>query len=200
VWHRRVAGPGLAAHQKSARRWNAAIAWLDESGLPMAPLVRRSWAPQGQPPVLLQKGGHREKVSVAAGLWLNPRRDRLRLFTRTAMHGYFNNERVARFVGALAGEVGGPLVAVWDGGTMHKGDPVQDLLAGCHRRLVLEQLPADGSELMPVEQLWTWLKYDRLPNFAPRDAHHLDGVVRAELAAVECDQERLQNFVHPPRA
>lgn len=165
----------------------------------MAPLVRRSWAPAGRPPVLLQKGRHREKVSVAAALWLDPRRGRLRLFTRTAVNGYFNNERVARFVEALAGEAGGPLVVVWDGGTMHKGDPIRELVAGCDHRLVLEQLPAYGSELMPVEQLWTWLKYDRLPNFAPRDASHLDGAVRTELTAIECDQVRLQNFVHASR-
>jgi len=165
----------------------------------MAPLVRRSWAPKGQPPVLLHKGGHREKVSVAAALWLSPERDRLRLFTRTLVNGYFNNRRVAPFLGALVDEVGSPLVVVWDGGNMHKGDPIRDLLAGCDSRLVLEQLPAYGSELMPVEQLWAWLKYDRLANLAPRDAHHLDDVVRAELATVEGDQRRLENFFHASR-
>jgi len=165
----------------------------------MAPLVRRSWGPKGHPPVLLQKGRHREKVSVAAGLWLNPRRDRLRLFTRTLADGHFSNARVAPFLGALADEVGGPLVVVWDGGNMHRGEPIEELLAGRDSRLVLEQLPAYGSELMPVEQLWTWLKYDRLANFAPRDAAHLDGVVRAELAAIEADQQRLKGFFHASR-
>jgi len=41
---------------------------MDESGLLMAPLVRRSWALCGHPPQQEQKAGHREKVSVAAGL------------------------------------------------------------------------------------------------------------------------------------
>jgi transposase len=172
---------------------------VDESGLLMAPLVRRSWAPRGAPPTLPQKGRHREKVSVAAGLWLNPGRGRLRLFARTAVNGYFNTERVAPFLGALADEVRGPLVVVWDGGNMHKGDPIRELVAGREDRLVLETLPAYGSELMPVEQLWGWLKYDRLPNFAPRDAHHLDEVVRAELAAVARDRRRLESFVHASR-
>jgi transposase len=147
--------------------------------------------------VLPQEGRHREKVSVAAALWLDPGRDRL--FSRTVVNGYFNNERVAPFLGALADEVGGPLVVVWDGGNMHKGEPIRKLLAGRASRLVLERLPAYGSELMPVEQLWAWLKYDRLANFAPRDAGHLDGVVRAELAAIEGDQARLENFFHASR-
>jgi len=46
----------------------------------MAPLVRRTWAPRGQTPELHQKSGRREKVSVAAEMWLSPRRDHLGLF------------------------------------------------------------------------------------------------------------------------
>ena len=165
----------------------------------MAPLVRRSWAPCGEPPVLRQKSGHREKVSVAAALWLPPRRDRVGLWTETLVNGYFNNERVAPFVRALVREAGGPLVVVWDGGTMHRGDPIRELVGECGGRLTLERLPPYASELMPVEQLWTWLKYDRLPNFAPQDARHLDEVVRGELRAAQEDQGRLKNFFHASR-
>ena len=49
---------------------------------------------------------------------------------------------------------------------------------------------------MPVEQLWTWLKYDRLCNFAPEDAHQLNAVVVGELEAIRDDQARLRNFFH----
>lgn len=162
----------------------------------MAPLVRRGLAPKGHPPALRQKSGQREKVSVAAALWLAPGRGRLGLFTRTLVNGYFNNVQVAAFLGSLLGALDGPVVVVWDRGTMHKGDPIREAVARSEGRLMLEPLVAYGSELMPVEQLWAWLKYDELPNFAPRDAHHLDAVVRAELRAVEDDQERLQNFFH----
>jgi transposase len=186
----------LAADQKKARRQGAHLALVDESGLLMAPLVRRSWAPRGEPPALPQKGAHREKVSIAAALWLTPGRDRLGLFTRTLVKGYFDTTRVAAFLGALQEEVGGALVVVWDGGTMHKGDPIRGLVEASGGRLTLERLPAYGSELMPVEQLWAWLKYDRLANFAARDVQELGAAARAELAAVEADQERLKNFFH----
>jgi putative transposase len=189
----------LAAHQKKARRHGAYLALLDESGLLMAPLVRRSLAPKGQPPVLRQKSGHREKVSVAAALWLTPPRDRLGLFTQTLVKGYFNNVQVATFLGDLLDALGGPVVVIWDRGTMHKGDPIREAVTKSEGRLMVEPLVAYGSELMPVEQLWTWLKYDELPNFAPRDAHHLDAVVREELLAVQDDQERLKNFFHASR-
>jgi hypothetical protein len=88
----------VAAHQKKARRQGAHIALIDESGLLMAPLVRRTWAPRGQTPELDQCGGPRQKVSVAAALWLSPRRDRLGLFFRTLPDGYFDNWTVAAFL------------------------------------------------------------------------------------------------------
>lgn len=169
---------------------------IDESGLLMAPLVRRSWAPVGEPPVLRQKAGHREKVSVAAALWLTPARDRLGLFTKTLVKDYFDSARVAEFLRDLLRERGDPLVAIWDGGNMHKGDPLRDLRRQFAGRLWFERLPPYGSELMPVEQLWTWLKYDRLPNFAAWDVHELDAVTHTELDAIKDDQERLKNFFH----
>ena len=170
--------------------------FLDESGLLMAPLVRRSWAPRGQPPVLEQKAGHREKVSVAAGLWLTPQRDRLGLSVQTLVNGYFSNEVVALFLEDVLVQLRGPVVVVWDGGSMHKGDPIEEVVEDWAGRLVLEPLPAYASALMPVEQLWTWLKYDRLCNFAPRDATQLEAVILRELAGVVGDQERLRNLFH----
>src|SRR4051812_7805589 len=86
--HRPVAGQGLAAHQKKARRRGAYLMLLDESGLLMAPLVRRSWCVRGQPREIKQKANHREKVSVAAALYLTPLRDRLALAYQTLVNGY----------------------------------------------------------------------------------------------------------------
>jgi hypothetical protein len=162
----------------------------------MAPLVRRSRVPLGEPPVLRQKAGHREKVSVAAALWLTPARDRLGLFTQTLVKGYFDNARVAEFLRGLREELDGPVIVGWDGGTMHKGDPIRDLQREQAGELWLGRLPPYGSELMPVGQLWTWLKYDGLPNSAAWDVQELDAAARAELAAIQGDQERLKNFFH----
>ena len=169
---------------------------MDESGLLMAPLVRRSWALRGQPPVLEQKARRREKVSAAAALWLTPLRDRLGLAFLTLIDGYFDNEAVAEFLeGALQG-LSEPVIVIWDGGPMHKGHPITALVEQSDGRLDLEPLPAYAPELMPVEQLWTWLKYSRLCNFAAEDAPQLNGVVIRELEAVREDQERLRNFFH----
>jgi transposase len=170
------------------------LALIDESGLLMAPLVRRTWAPRGRTPVLRQRGKEREKVSVAAAVWLPPGGQRLGLYFQTLVNAYFNNTRSAPFLEALLEAVGGRLVAVWDGGTMHKGDPIRELLGRLGNRLCLERFPPYAPMLDPVEPIWSWLKYGRLPNFAPRDAAHLNERVVAELTALGKDQALLRHL------
>lgn len=162
----------------------------------MAPLVRRTWAPRGQTPRLVQKSGTREKVSVAAGLWISPGRDRLGLFCWTLINDYFDNACSAAFIEALLQELAGPVIVLWDGGTMHQGDPIRELERRFAGRLFLEPLPPYAPMLNPVEFVWSWLKYSRLNNFAPQDAKQLNRRVAAELAAIHEDQKLLESFVH----
>lgn len=66
--------------KKKAADLRAYIAFIDESGLLMAPLVRRIWSERGHSPTIVHKGAGnrgREKVSVAATIWLSPHRDHL---------------------------------------------------------------------------------------------------------------------------
>jgi hypothetical protein len=70
----------VAPHQKKAPRLNASLVFLDESGLLLAPVVRRTWAPCGRTPILHQRAAARQKVSIIAVLTLSPRRQRLGLY------------------------------------------------------------------------------------------------------------------------
>jgi transposase len=184
----------VAAHQKKAHRNHATLIFIDESGLLMAPLVRRTWAPRGETPILRQRGKHREKVSVAAALCLSPHH--LRLVFRTLVNDYFNNHRSAGFLDLLMREIPGCMVVIWDGGSMHKGDPIRERVQRFAPRLQLERLPPYAPMLNPVEPIWSWLKYERLSNFAPQDAQQLRKAVVGELTAIDQDPEILRNFWH----
>jgi transposase len=182
--------------KRKASRRGACLVLLDESGLLMAPLRRRSWSLRGDPPEIKHKAGHREKVSVIGALWLTPSRDRLNFAFQTMVNGYFNNVEVAEFLSGALQWLKEPLVVIWDGGSMHKGGPIRELVAQSKGRLDLEPLPAHAPKLNPVEQVWTWLKYGRLCNFAPQDAFDLNEAVIRELDTIQVDQERLRNFFH----
>jgi transposase len=182
--------------KKKARRQGAHIALIDESGLLMAPLARRTLAPRGQTPELVQKSGTREKVSVAAAVWLSPGRDRLGLYTHTLANGYFDSWYMAAFLEAMLKDLAGRFVVVWDGGPMHKGGPIRDLMRHIADRLDLERLPPYAPMLNPIESLWSWLKWERLSNLGPKDATELDARVIAELAKVREAQTFLRNLFH----
>jgi len=182
--------------KRQACQRRACLVFMDESGLLMAPLRRRSWALKGRPTTIKQKGRHREKVSVAGALWLTPTRDRLSLAFHTLVDGYYTNVEVAEFLDGAVQWLDGPVTVIWDGGTMHQGNPLSDLVRASQGRLLLERLPAYASELMPMEQVWAWLKYDRLCNFAPADANDLNEAINRELDPIRDDQHRLRNFFH----
>lgn len=182
--------------KRTARRKGACLLLLDESGLLMAPLRRRSWSPRGQPPQMKEKAGHREKVSIAGAIWLTPSRDRLSFAYQALVNGYFSNVEVADFLSGALQWISAPLVVIWDRGNMHRGGPISELLAQHRGRLDLEPLPAHAPKLNPVEQVWTWLKYGRLCNFPPPDAQQLNETIIRELEPIRDDQPRLRAFFH----
>jgi len=161
----------------------------------MSPLLRRAWAPRGQTPQLKQRGKEREKVSIAAALWWAPwQRRRLGLYYETLVNAYFNNVRMATFLEHLMRELPGRLLVVWDGGGMHKGDPIREEVARFAPRLHLERLPPYAPMLNPVESVWSWLKYDRLANYAPIDAATSNQRIQQELDAISHDEEFLHSM------
>ena len=172
----------------------ATVVFLDEAGLFLEPLLRRSQAPRGCPLQLETPWSQRQKVSVIAALAWMPAVGGLGLFSQTLPGGYFDSAKVADFVRWLLGQLEGPVIVVWDGGPMHKGAPLRQLLKEFRGRLTIKRQPAYTPEVNPVEKVWGWLKYGRLANFFPRNVWHLDLRVSAELEAVAQDEHLLESF------
>ena len=66
----------------------------------------------------------------------------------------------------------------------HQKGPFIRVLCARYPRLHLERLPAYAPDLNPVEQVWSHLKYARLPNFVPGSLSHLDRTVRSHRQSV----------------
>ena len=56
----------LAADQANAQRRRACLVFFDESALSLTPNVRRTWAPGGQPPVLVHQFNWKRASMAAA--------------------------------------------------------------------------------------------------------------------------------------
>jgi transposase len=179
--------------QATAAATHAHVALIDETGVFLNPLVRRTWAKRGRTPVLDSWGRHRDKVSVIGAVTVSPVAQRLGLYFATDPKDYFNAERVVRFLRDLLRHLRGKVIVVWDRGSNHKGPAVRKFLAR-NERLSLEYLPAYAPDLNPVEAVWSWLKYGKLLNFVPEDVRDLDDWVIEYLVPLKCDPHLLKRL------
>ena len=117
----------MAPDRKKVAADHAHLVLIDESGLFLNPLVRRSWAPRGKTPVIGGDGGHRTKVSVIGAVSVSPSARHLGLYFATLPDGFFTAGAVAGFLRDLLRHLRGKVV-VWDGGGNHKGPLVREFL------------------------------------------------------------------------
>ncbi|MGH8306614.1 MAG: transposase, partial [Steroidobacteraceae bacterium] len=132
----------------------ATIVFIDESGMLMAPLVRRSWSVRGHTPVLRQRGAHYQKVSAVAAVCIPPTRDRIALYFRLHPDANINTERSMSFLEHLQRQLRTPIVLIWDRFQAHKGELIRQCVVP--RSAHLEYLPPYAPELNPVEYLWAY--------------------------------------------
>ena len=159
----------------------------------MLQLLRRTLAPSGQTPLFVSPAGHRHKVSLIAALTLSPRGRNLGLYFSSLLDDSYDAFTVAWFLRQLLKHLRGKVIVVWDRGGMHRGPEIRQLLED-FPRLSLEALPAYATDLNPVEHLWTYLKWQQLPNFAPRDIHHLEQEAFERIHAIRYNNQRLLSF------
>lgn len=163
----------MASHSKKRIETKAHLVLIDESGLFLNPLVRRTWAPKGQTPVLDADGGHRRKVSVIGGITVSPDSRRLGFYFATEVDGFYSADKVVEYLRDLLRHLRGPVIVLWDRGPNHRGEVIREFLRK-NKRLRLEMLPPWAPDHNPVEAVWSWLKYGELANFAPPDLEQLE--------------------------
>ena len=116
------------------------------------PLVRRTWAPRGQPPLFRHRTNSYRKVSVIAALAVSPARDRVQLFFRLHPQENINAGKVLSFLKDLSRHFECPLSLLWDRFMPHRARCVQRYIA-LKKDWRLEFLPAYAPELNHRERL-----------------------------------------------
>lgn len=155
----------------------------------LQPLVRRTWAPRGQTPILRCWDRH-DRLSVISVLTASPQRKRIGLYF--AIHR--DNIRATdceKFIRALRRQLGGgKILLVWDRLNAHRSAATRLQSAG----IAIEWLPAYAPDLNPVEQVWDHTKYADLANLVPEDIDDLATEVALSLRTTRYRQPLLRNF------
>ncbi len=139
------------------------IVFIDESGFMLQPVVRRTWAPRGKPPVHYSWDRH-DRLSVIAGITVSPVRCRPGLCFRIHT-GNINFEKVIEFIILLRRHLGRKFILVLDRLSAHR--KAVRLLQGEHPNwFEVEWLPAYAPDLNPTELVWNHSKYGDSATFA----------------------------------
>jgi len=166
------------------------VLFLDETGLMLQPLVRRSWAPKGQRPVLYCWDRH-DRLSIIAGLTLSSARHHVGLYF--AIHDQnIKTDEVEDFIRDVRRQVRKPLIVIMDRLPAHRSAAQRLLKDG----FAIEWLPGYAPDLNPTEALWSHTKYSDLANFVPDDTLDLEVEAEFALETTQGDQKMLQSFFH----
>jgi transposase len=175
--------PGIA---RRAQQRGAHLVFLDESGFVLTPIVRRTWAPRGQTPVL-EAWDRWDRISAISSITVSPRTRKLNLyFDLLPDNTYVHAEDVIAYLRRLKSQVGGPLTVLWDGSNLHdRSKLVQAFLSECPE-IQTVRLPAYAPELNPDDLVWAWTKYGRLGNLAAAHCDWLRDYSWTEMEQSSC--------------
>jgi transposase len=165
--------------------------FLDETGLMLQPLLRRTWAPAGQTPVMYS-WDRRDRLSVIAGLSLSTSRRRIGLYF--AVHEKnITAEEVEAFLRQMQRALGRKLVVVMDRWAVHR-KAAKSLFGD--ERFWIEYLPPYAPDLNPVEHVWNHTKYGDLANYVPDDLLDLEIELKLSIDQTGERPELLRSFFH----
>lgn len=185
--------PGLGTDQKKARRLKATIAFLDESGLMLQPLVQRTWALVGETPILRPNARRNRRVSVIGAFTVSPVARRWNLFVALHPDGSIRSTQVVAFLRQLLRSVRGSVIIVWDRSNTHRSAETKTYL-NSQPRLHVEQLPAYAPDLNPQEQIWGHSKKNALANYCPDDTAELHDTAAETFAEIASNQRLLRGL------
>ena len=157
----------------------------------LQPLVRRTWAPRGETPILRCWQRH-DRLSVISALTVSPTRRRLGLYFDIFDHNIVTEDFV-EFIARLLRRIGRRIILVLDRWQVHKSG-VKQLQKRFGRRVQVEWLPAYAPELNPVEQIWNHTKYTDLANFVPNNVLHLGLSVAESIRETRRSSSLIRSF------
>ena len=165
--------------------------FLDETGLMLQPVVRRTWAPKAHTPVMYC-WQRRDRLSVVGGLSLAPLRRRMGLYFLVYEHNV-TAEEVEAFLRRVQRSVGRKLIVVMDRWAVHR-KAAKALLRD--RRFWIEWLPPYAPDLNPVDKLWAHTKHDDLANYIPEDVADLELELEYSLGRTGLRPDLMRSFFH----
>jgi transposase len=182
---RRVVWPALL---KQARKERRVLVFVDESGFYLLPGVVKTYAPEGQTPVLREQLT-RDHLSVMAGM--TPEGKLYSLARQESLNGWHSIEFLVH-LGRVAGR---RLLVIWDGSPIHRRSEVTQFVSDTRGAVRLEALPGYAPDLNPWDEGgWNRLKHVEMRNLACRDLEELHEQFHLAIGRVRRKPHLIRSF------
>jgi transposase len=179
----------MASDQKKAEHEDRTLVWIDEAGFYLLPALVRTWAPVGEPPILRAPCSYDHLSAISA---ITPNGQLLLHVQEDAYHG----DDVVRFLRHILRHIGGKLLILWDGASIHRSQAIKEFLsAGAAQRIHLERLPGYAPDLNPDEGIWSYLKYRELKNVVCQNKSELRYELRLAVARLRHKRHVIQGCI-----
>ena len=136
---------------REARRRQAVLLFIDETGVREDQPVGRTWGERGKRPVVRVKGTRRRTNCISA---ITPRG---RLWFR-CFPGHLNAPTYIGFLRALCRALRKPIILIQDSHPAHVAAATRRFIQAKGKRLTVYHLPGYAPDLNPDEHVWTHLK------------------------------------------
>jgi transposase len=179
---------------REAWRRKAHIAFLDESGFLLMPLVRRTLARRGQR-VFIRCSDKHDRVSAISCVTLSPQARHVGLYFGGWINQNIHGEEVVEFLEFVTHRVRGEWTVVWDRNNIHSRSKAVRAWLAKHPQVVVEDFPAHDPDGDPDEWVWCWAKYGKLCNLCPQDVEELFDAMWAALDELKGKPWLLASFI-----
>ena len=173
------------------------IVFIDEAGFMLEPLVRATWARRGHTPVFKVSENRHDRFSVIGAMVIRMAESKRFsfLFHLSRDNTNFRGDTIVPFLAHLYNTLKGDINLVWDSIKIHTAEPVNLFLA-VHPSIKVFFFPPYAPELNPVDNVWGYIKYNRLANFCPHNLVELRKHVRSELFRIQKRPDLLESMFH----
>lgn len=179
--------PGVV---REARRKQATLLFLDETGVHEDGPIGTTWGVRGQTPIVATTGTRRRINVISA---ISPRG---RLWFR-CFKGTLTAPRFIEFLIDLLGDTSRPLVIVMDRHPAHVAAAVKRFLLVNKKRISAHYLPGYAPELNPDEHVWSALKGMFRRDTLEQD-EAFDGAVQNAMRTIQESPAWVKSFFRHP--
>lgn len=174
--------------QRRARRERRTLVFIDESGFYLLPGIVRTYAPEGQTPVIRNKQT-RDHLSVMGGM--TPCGQVYTLVRQRSLNGLDSVEFLLHLLRVASKR----LLVIWDGSPIHRRTAVKEFIAATGGKVWLAPLPGYAPDLNPWDEGgWHHLKNVAMRNLVCLDVEDLHQEFHLALNRLRQKPHLVQSF------